>query len=512
MIPVLGNHDSAPSDYFPDSQNKSTPKLSYTDYITEGSFGDLLTSRSSPAEKFKECGYYVLRNTSYDSNVTQTFIVLNTALYYHNKAIDPIDFPADPCGQLSWLNATLSESKPKERIFIVAHVPPGYFEWHATQPMFSHEHYTKRFMDIVTDKQNAAKIVAHFYGHTHTDSFRILMDSKHETPVGIAFIAPSITPLVFVRNGVNPSFRIYDYDHLQRRIVNYNQFYLPLDKIIEDDEEYNYDEYDNKDYDAEEEESKQISKRQVNETTLIDTTIHPDPDYQEDVTTSPSVEEKIPVISELDNLVNAWTFGYNAATDYNLDALDIRGLHKVYSNMRLDPEGQAFELFIKHAFVLNYKSFAMECNATCHADVICTIAHITQDNFKDCLIEQGVMHAEELPTPPTPIQMTTVATVTTLYEQSTTSTIQNPSTASPKPSSTTLKNPFKNLDDPEISGHNSQVLRGVMIGLALVALVSMGILGLFLYKRMQRRRYCSQEFLLDSFRHDGYSQLNLDQS
>ena len=68
-------------------------------YITEGSFGDLLHARTKPAEKFKECGYYVLRNNTYDleNNITQTFIVLNTNLYYHNSAIDPVN---PPKGQL----------------------------------------------------------------------------------------------------------------------------------------------------------------------------------------------------------------------------------------------------------------------------------------------------------------------------------------------------------------------------------------------------------------------------
>ena len=38
------------------------------------------------------------------------------------------------------------------------------------------------------------------------------------------------------------------------------------------------------------------------------------------------------------------------------------------------------------------------------------------------------------------------------------------------------------------------MVRGVVIGLSLVALVTLGIVGLFWYQRMQRHRYCSQEF------------------
>ena len=82
------------------------------------------------------------------------------------------------------------------------------------------------------------QIVAHFYGHTHTDSFRLFFDTDYKEPVGLAFIAPSITPLVYVRHGVNPSFRAYNYDHVNRTIISYNQYYLPLDEFIinEDDD------------------------------------------------------------------------------------------------------------------------------------------------------------------------------------------------------------------------------------------------------------------------------------
>ena len=158
IVPVLGNHDSSPPDHFPDSKNVSTPKQSYADYITDGSFGDLLNAGSAQAEQFKECGYYALKNKTYDTNVTQTFIVLNTALYYHNNAIDSSHYPEDPCGQFAWLNQTLHDIKPNENVFIVAHVPPGYFEFRADYPMFTNPEYTKKYLEIITNKDNAKKV------------------------------------------------------------------------------------------------------------------------------------------------------------------------------------------------------------------------------------------------------------------------------------------------------------------------------------------------------------------
>ena len=68
--------------------------------------------------------------------------------------------PEDPCGQLGWLNQTLQEAKPNENVFIVAHVPPGYFEFNAdaNYPMFKNEEWTKKYLDIITEKNNAQKV------------------------------------------------------------------------------------------------------------------------------------------------------------------------------------------------------------------------------------------------------------------------------------------------------------------------------------------------------------------
>merc|ERR1712136_214391 len=95
---------------------------------------------------------------------------------------------------------------------------------------------TRKMMDIVTRDENAKKIVAHFYGHTHTGTFRLLSHSSNtDSPNGIAFIAPSITPRMPF-NGVNQSIRVYDYDVTNRTIVNFYQHYLPLDDLYLKDE------------------------------------------------------------------------------------------------------------------------------------------------------------------------------------------------------------------------------------------------------------------------------------
>ena len=157
VLPVLGNHDSSPADYFPDSNLPANEKV-YADYITEGCLGDFLRSGSEASESFKKCGYYVVRNRTYDVNVTQTFIVMNTALYYNNNALLNSSLPDDPCGQFAWLEEELKGSKPNERVFIVAHVPPGYFEHSTERPFFMAEKYTNKFIDIVTDVAYSKKV------------------------------------------------------------------------------------------------------------------------------------------------------------------------------------------------------------------------------------------------------------------------------------------------------------------------------------------------------------------
>ena len=62
-----------------------------------------------------------------------------------------------------------------------------------------------------------------------------------EVPVGVAFIAPSITPLIWGTPGVNPSFRSYNYDPDNRVIKTYEQYYLPLDQLLPGDDEFEED-------------------------------------------------------------------------------------------------------------------------------------------------------------------------------------------------------------------------------------------------------------------------------
>lgn len=54
----------------------------------------------------------------------------------------------DPCGQFQWLRTQLKNSTADERVFIIAHVPPGYFELSPTVPFFNNDNFTQTYVDV----------------------------------------------------------------------------------------------------------------------------------------------------------------------------------------------------------------------------------------------------------------------------------------------------------------------------------------------------------------------------
>ena len=240
IVPALGNHDTSPPDHYPDPKvDKASSLPWYSQYIEEGSWGDLIPKGSQ--DDFKKCGFYV-----YPLDKVK-FLVLNTNLYYYNE--ERLD-GQDPCGQLEWLRKQLDEIADDEQAFVMAHVPPGYFErdLDVARPSFTIKNNTelsfdimKRYVDIFTNKTNARKVTYHFYGHIHLDVFRLFMGNLHQA-VGVGFVAPSVTPAVGwgfgnhtngTSHGTNPSHRIYTYDTETRTMDDYVSYYLDLKEVNE---------------------------------------------------------------------------------------------------------------------------------------------------------------------------------------------------------------------------------------------------------------------------------------
>ena len=215
-------------------------------------------------------------------------------------------------------------------------------------------------------------------------------------------------------------------------------------------------------------------------------------------------------------MLNFWTWGYDAATDYNIKDMSYRTMYStVFINIRDHrADKDDFKHFWEHTFVLHEVDDLAQCDVACHANITCSLNRFTQDDFTECLVEKGFLPNNSIPIPMSTTTTTSTTFTTTMTTTTTTATTTTSSTTWQTPTTTHASN------KPEIVGigitedndskteNSSRVGPGIAIGCVLIAMLAMTIGGIYMYKRIQRRRYCSQEFLLDSFRYDGYSEIN----
>ncbi|KAG6824753.1 hypothetical protein H0H93_001577, partial [Arthromyces matolae] len=85
------------------------------------------------------------------------------------------------------------------------------------------------FDQIVQRYKNT--IAAQFYGHSHQDQFEIAYsDYTKQTEanaVSVAWIAPSLTPRVFMSDG-NPAFKTYDIDPDTYEVMDAHVYYADV--------------------------------------------------------------------------------------------------------------------------------------------------------------------------------------------------------------------------------------------------------------------------------------------
>ncbi|KAL4657543.1 acid sphingomyelinase-like phosphodiesterase 3b-like [Arapaima gigas] len=213
---ALGNHDYHPKSQMPPGQSTMYERMAH-----------LWQTWLEPESRrtFMQGGYYtelLLNKTGY------RVLVLNTNLYYdQNKLTENI---ADPAGQFEWMdNILTTAAKKNEKVYIVGHIPPGFFEKKRNKPWFR-SHFNRRYLELV--QKHHAVIYGQFFGHHHTDSFRMFYDSKGK-PISTVFITPGITPwkttLPGVENGANnPGIRIFDYDPSTLLVKDMVTYYLNL--------------------------------------------------------------------------------------------------------------------------------------------------------------------------------------------------------------------------------------------------------------------------------------------
>ncbi|XP_030749655.1 sphingomyelin phosphodiesterase-like isoform X2 [Sitophilus oryzae] len=211
VFPILGNHESHPSDYF-------SPEVTLTTNVTTEWIFDLVAQEWSKwlpndtQSTIKHGGFYTalvrpgFRIVALNSNVCFT---TNLWLLYQDK---------DPFDQLLWLVQVLAlAEKNGEKVHLLSHVPPGEES--------CHKQWSNQFKKIIL--RFAKTITAQFNGHTHIDEFRLFLDN--EEPVNVAYNGASFTTFV----GYNPNYRIYQVDSSELTVTNYDHYIYNLTKANE---------------------------------------------------------------------------------------------------------------------------------------------------------------------------------------------------------------------------------------------------------------------------------------
>ncbi|XP_013417120.1 acid sphingomyelinase-like phosphodiesterase 3b isoform X2 [Lingula anatina] len=214
---ALGNHDYHPKHLMPPHSN---PIYNAVADSWKAWF------RNDVAEQtFRNGGFYTLPMARNGSRV----VVLNTVYYYTNDKLTAND--SDPAGQLAWLDEVLTNATlAKEKVHIVAHVPPGHFERHRTKYWF-YPQFNKKFQDLIV--KFSSVIAGMYFAHEHTDNFRLFYNQQ-DYPVAAMFIAPAVTPWQTTLPNMigsaanNPGIRLFKYNRDTSLPTDIWQHYLNL--------------------------------------------------------------------------------------------------------------------------------------------------------------------------------------------------------------------------------------------------------------------------------------------
>ncbi|KAG4079828.1 hypothetical protein HA402_014959 [Bradysia odoriphaga] len=133
--------------------------------------------------------------------------------------------------QWDWLEEVLAKSnRNKETVYIVGHMPPGSDERQVGSLPNGHSTFSEknnlRYLRLVRKYSNI--ILGQFFGHLHSDSFRIIYNEIGK-PVSWIMIAPSVTPRKTNVLSNNPAMRLYKFDTDTGQVLDYTQYYLDLD-------------------------------------------------------------------------------------------------------------------------------------------------------------------------------------------------------------------------------------------------------------------------------------------
>ncbi|XP_012666852.1 acid sphingomyelinase-like phosphodiesterase 3b [Otolemur garnettii] len=213
---ALGNHDFHPKNQFPAGKNSIYDRVAelWRPWLSKESF-----------DLFKQGAFYTEK---LPANLAGRIVVLNTNLYYSSN--EQTAGMADPSQQFQWLEDVLTNaSRAGERVYIIGHVPPGFFEKKPNKAWFR-EDFNEKYLKVI---QKHHRIIAgQFFGHHHTDSFRMIYDEAG-TPISVIFLTPGVSPwkttLPGVDNGANnPSIRLFKYNQTTLDLQDMVTYFMNL--------------------------------------------------------------------------------------------------------------------------------------------------------------------------------------------------------------------------------------------------------------------------------------------
>lgn len=226
VFPAMGNHDYHPKNQIPPGGSVIVSALAgmWEHWLTKDAY---IT--------FRQEGYY---KDTVPGSENHIMMVLNSNYWYNsNKAVDGT---GDPGLQFRWMKLSLESARVNnQKVFIVGHISPGYFELVSNfRMLWYYSEFNNRFISIVREFDDV--IAGMFFGHHHTDTFKIVKDTKGNV-ISSMLLAPGVTPWATTLPGVvdganNPGIRLVEYDKDTMMLTDYVQYYLNLDEANQQSE------------------------------------------------------------------------------------------------------------------------------------------------------------------------------------------------------------------------------------------------------------------------------------
>ncbi|KAK2723170.1 acid sphingomyelinase-like phosphodiesterase 3b [Artemia franciscana] len=367
IIPVLGNHDVYPEDFYPGKTGGI-----YEAYLKEGGWEDLLSNRAKGS--FGACGFY-----STMPNKGLKVLVLNTNLY--NVPDNLTSNIEDPCGQFTWMERELKKAeRAGTKVLVAAHIPPGYFERFVVSPFYNEIH-NKKYINLLNDYGDV--ILAHVYGHTHTDSFRLFRTDENDEVKSIAFIAPSVTPWLH-SGGVNPSIRLYGYEPYESHITDFWQYFLNLTEI----NEHLNTQVSTQKIIPETDENLLAEKSRMYRSwasrPIQEIEPYLDSSNELEVLDYRNKEKKAGDLKAHKRSRRSegpgWKLLYRATDFYNVPSLKNEYMHSVYKRLKTDED------FFGQFYGYNTGGYVFEtCDSKCKREHICAMGHLHNRDMEACL-------------------------------------------------------------------------------------------------------------------------------